>query len=63
MNFHTTCSQKTHWATQLPSNKRLVSFRGGVITLPVSIKVSVEVWAKDTNLDFQSLLLFRATVR
>ncbi|XP_035851914.1 liprin-beta-1 isoform X6 [Sander lucioperca] len=36
---------------------------GGVLTLPATIRGSVEVWVKDTNLDSQSLLLFPATAR
>ncbi|XP_034719461.1 liprin-beta-1 isoform X3 [Etheostoma cragini] len=41
-----------------------ISIDGGdVLTLPATIRVSVEVWVKDTNLDSQSLLLFPATAR
>lgn len=62
-NFHTTCLRETQHNFPAALNKRLVSYRGAVVTLPVSLKVSAEVWVKDTSLDSQSLLLYPATAR
>lgn len=69
MNFSTNIetwiqsAQKGDRQHSLSANKHLVSYRGDAGTPPVIIRVYVEVWVKDMNLDSQSLLLFQATER